>query len=139
RGGSNMAPADALTRGHEQCPEKTALVAGDERWSDARLDEITDRIAARLLEIGIGPGERVALHFANRPELVQSYYACFKIGAVAVPLYVRLKGSELEYVLNHSGARLYLGQHDLFPEVHAIRSGLSQIERFYLTGERAEF
>src|SRR5438552_4164226 len=134
-----MALADALTRGHEQCPEKTALIAGDEGWSYARLDEITDRIAARLLEIGIGPGDRVALHFANRPELVQSYYACFKIGAAAVPLNTRLKGAELEYILNHSGARLYLGQADLFAEVQPFRSGLDHVEQFYLSGDHTAF
>ena len=43
-----MALAEALRRGHEQYPEKTALIAGDERWSYARLDGTTDRIAARL-------------------------------------------------------------------------------------------
>src|SRR6185436_7081644 len=99
----------------------------------------TDRMAGRLLELGIRPGDRVALHLTNRPELVQSYYACFKIGAIAVPLNVRLKGSELEYVLNHSGARLYLGQGDLFPEIQSIRSNLGQVERYYLTRDGEEF
>jgi long-chain acyl-CoA synthetase len=134
-----MALAEALKRGCERYPEKSALIAGDQTWSYARLDAVTDQIAARLLEDGVRPGDRVALHFCNCPELVQSYYACFKIGAIAVPLNVRLKGPELEYILNHSGARLYLGQHDLFPEVQSVRSGLSQIERFYLTEEYANF
>src|SRR4051794_17667276 len=119
-----MALAEALERGRERYPEKTAVISGDDRWSYAELDAITDRIAARLIAIGVRPGDRVALHFPNCVELVQSYYACFRIGAVAVPLNTRLKGTELEYILNHSGARLYLGQHDLFSEVQAVRSGV---------------
>src|SRR5207247_7501110 len=71
-------------------------------------------------------------------EIVLCYYACFKIGAVAVPLNVRLKGPELEYVLHHSGARLYLGQADLFPEVQAVRSRLPGLERCCVTGDRSE-
>jgi long-chain acyl-CoA synthetase len=134
-----MALAEALERGREQYPEKTAVISGDDRWSYADLDAITDRIAARLIGIGIRPGDRVALHFANRAELVQSYYACFRIGAVAVPLNTRLKGAELEYILNHSGARLYLGQHDLFSEIQGVRSGWNQIERIYLAGPYSDF
>jgi long-chain acyl-CoA synthetase len=134
-----MALAEALTRGRDQYPEKTALISGDDRWSYAELDAITDRIGARLIGIGIRPGDRVALHFANRAELVQSYYACFRIGAVAVPLNIRLKGAELEYILNHSGARLYVGQHDLFSEVQGVRSCLNGIERLYLAGSRSDY
>src|SRR5438128_2562108 len=82
----------------------------------------------RVLALGLGAGDRVALHFTNGLEIVLGYYACFKIGAVAVPLNVRLKGPELEYVLHHCGARLYLGQSDLFPEVQAVRSRLPGLE-----------
>jgi len=121
-----MALAEALRQGREWYPDKLALIADDESWSYGRLDAVTDRMAAGLLEVGIRSGDRIALHFVNRPELVLAYYACFKIGAVAVPLNVRLKGAELEYILQHSGARLYLGQHDLFSEVEAIRADLHQ-------------
>src|SRR5581483_10412395 len=94
---------------------------------------------ATLLQLGVQPGDRVALHFSNRPEMVFGYYACFKCGAVAVPLRITLKGPELEYVLNHCGARLLLGQDDLFSEVQAVRGKLPGVERFYVSGDAAAF
>jgi long-chain acyl-CoA synthetase len=134
-----MALGATIRQGCERHPEKQALRVAERSWTYAELDAITDRIAAGLMELGIRPGDRVALHFINSAELVFGYYACFKAGAVAVPLNVRLKGSELEYILNHCGARLYVGQADLFPELQSVRGGLSGVERFFLTGDGADF
>jgi acyl-CoA synthetase (AMP-forming)/AMP-acid ligase II len=134
-----MALGEALRQGRERHPEKPALLFEEKNWTYAQFDAITDRIAASLLREGMHPGDRVALLFSNRPELAFSYYACFKIGAVAVPLNVRLKGPELEYVLNHCGARCLIGQENLFHEVQAVRASLPGVERFYLSGDAAAF
>lgn len=120
-------------------PDRVALIAGDRRWTYREFDEITDRIGAALLLRGIRPGDRVALHFSNGPEIVFGYYACFKIGAVAVPLNIRLKGPELEYILNHCGVRLFLGHADLFAEVQAVRTRLRSVEGYFLAGDRSVF
>jgi long-chain acyl-CoA synthetase len=132
-----MALADAVRHARARQPEKHALIVGERRWSYEQLDEITDRIGAALLRRGLRPGDRVALHFANSAELVFCYYACFKIGAVAVPLNIRLKGPELEYVINHCGARFFLGQEDLFAEIQAVRASLKSVEAYYIDGHTA--
>jgi long-chain acyl-CoA synthetase len=134
-----MALGEALRRQRERHPEKRALLFEEQSWTYRQLDAITDRIAASLLQQGVQPGDRVALLFSNRPELVFVYYACFKSGAVAVPLNIRLKGPELEYVLNHCGARLLIGQDDLFPELQAVRGRLPAVERLYVSGDAAAF
>src|SRR3954451_33904 len=129
----------ALRVARERHPAKPALLFDPHCWSYAQFDEVTDRIGASLLRLGIRPGDRVALQFTNCPELVFGYYACFKIGAAAVPLNTRLKGPELEYILNHCGARLLIGQPDLFPEVQAVRPNLSSVEQCYVTGDYTIF
>jgi long-chain acyl-CoA synthetase len=134
-----MALGETLRQGRARHPEKPALLVEERHWTYAELDAITDRIAAGLMGLGIRPGDRVAMHFINSAELVLGYYACFKAGAVAVPLNVRLKGPELEYILNHCGARLYVGQPDLFPEVQSVRGDLRGVERFFLAGDGAAF
>jgi len=134
-----MALSDAVRRARERQPEKPALIVGERRWSYEQFDEITDRIGAALLRRGLQPGDRVALHFANSAEIVFGYYACFKIGAVAVPLNIRLKGPELEYVINHCGARFYLGQSELFSELQVVRAHLESVEEYYLAGDADAF
>jgi long-chain acyl-CoA synthetase len=140
-----MALGDALRQARERHPDKPAVRVGEPGthgvggWSYGELDQLTDAIAANMQTLGLSSGDRVALHFTNGLEIVLGYYACFKLGLIAVPLNVRLKGPELEYVLQHSGARLYLGQPDLFPEVQAVRSRLPELNQYYLSSEHDAF
>lgn len=130
-----MELGNALRKGNAQYPTKTALIVEERTWTYADLDAATDRTAAGLLAQGISPGDRVAVHFTNGFEIVVAYYACFKIGAIVVPLNTRMKGPELQYVLNHCAARLYLGQPGLFAEIAPVRSGIQTVERYFLSGD----
>jgi len=118
-----MELGNALRTGNSQYPTKTALIVEERIWTYADLDMATDRMAAGLLALGIKPGDRVAVHFTNGFEIVVAYYACFKAGAIVVPLNTRMRGPELQYVLNHSAARFYLGQPGLFAEIAPVRGG----------------
>ena len=130
-----MTLAGSLRDGHTRHPEKTALIFGDHAWTYAEVDTLTDRLATNLLAQGVEPGDRVALHMSNCPELVFSYFGCFKAGAIAVPINTRMGPSEIEYFLQHSEARFYIGQADLYPPVLSIRPHLPQLHQCYLTGD----
>ncbi len=116
-------------------PEKTALIFAEQTWTYAEVDTLTDRLATNLLAQGLKPGDRVALHMSNCPELVFSYYGCFKVGAIAVPINERMGPSEIEYFLQHSEARFYIGEPDLYQPVLPIRPHLPQLQQCYLTGD----
>jgi long-chain acyl-CoA synthetase len=116
-------------------PGKSALIFEGQTWTYAELEEISCRVAASLLRAGIQSGDRVALFLNNCPELAFSYYGCFKAGAVAVPLNNRYQGPEVEYAVNHSGARLIIVQKELFPVVARVRLGLASVARYFVAGE----
>lgn len=118
-------------------PEKPALIVEDRVWNYADFDAITDRLAGSLVAAGIRPGDRVALHFPNGFEIAASYYACFKAGAIAVPLNIRMKGPELAYVVEHSGARIYIGHPLLYGEFQAVRDRLTTLGDCYVSGDQA--
>lgn len=118
-------------------PGKSALIFEGQAWTYAELEEISHRVAASLLRAGIRSGDRVALFLRNCPEMVFSYYCCFKAGAVAVPLNNRYQGPEVEYAVNHSGARMLIVQQELFPEVARVRPALASVERYVVAGEVA--
>lgn len=103
--------------------------------SYAEGEAAAETIAQGLLRQGVGPGDRVALLFGNSLELVFCYFACFKIGAVAVPLNTRFQVAELVYALNHSGARLLIGQPDLIAPLLAARGEIARVERIFVTGD----
>lgn len=101
---------EALAASAAKAPDRVAVTCGAETLTYAQFDALADRLGHGLLSAGIGQGDRVALHMGNTIEMAASYFACFKIGAIAVPLNIRLKAAEIDYVLAHSEARLYIGE-----------------------------
>ena len=75
----------------------------DLSWADYRRD--ADRAAAALIDLGIRPGDRVALLSENRPEWLVADIAILATGAADVPLHAPLTPPQARYQLAHSGAR----------------------------------
>src|SRR5262245_59269557 len=106
-----------LTQTRQRMPDRIALWFGERSWTYAELDDGTQRIAAALSAAGVRAGDRVAVFLPNCPELVLTYFACFKIGAVAVPLNYRYRQPEARYALEHSGATSLIVHQSLSGEV----------------------
>ena len=119
-----MQLAEHLRQASRIDPAHIALVGGDKQWTYRELDEVTDRLATSLARLGVGVGDRVGLQLSNSPELVMAYYACFKLGAIGVPINNRFAAPEIEYALNHSACRVCLTQPDLYKNLD--RRGLRE-------------
>ncbi len=120
-------------------PLKVALIFEDKTYTYADLSRLTQSLAASLLQRGINPGDRVAFLLRNCLEIVLCYYACFKIGAIAVPLNLRFQTELLKYGLTHSGARVLISEPELFARIEKIRPSLPEVEQYYLTSGHSEF
>ena len=116
-------------------PEKVAIAFGEESWTYSEFDGLTDKIARNVVAAGVEPGDRVALHMLNGPELALSYIGCLKAGCTLVPINTRLKGWEIDYVLRQSGSVFYIGQPDLYAAITGSCPALSELHARYLTGE----
>jgi long-chain acyl-CoA synthetase len=99
---------DLLGPGLDADPDGPALIAADTRLTWRSLEDMSDRLAAGLLGLGLMPGDRVASLMPNRPALVVHYLACFKAGLVATPLNYRYMAPEIDHALDVSRARVLL-------------------------------
>ncbi|MDJ0707620.1 MAG: AMP-binding protein [Leptolyngbyaceae cyanobacterium MO_188.B28] len=124
---------------NQSFPDKTAIVFGEHTWSYQVLGDTINKIAASLIQQGLQIGDRIALHLPNCPELIFCYYACFKIGAIAVPVNPLLMAPEIAYILNHSQAKICISHIDSFAEVQLIREQFAQIPTYFLVGDDATF
>jgi acyl-CoA synthetase (AMP-forming)/AMP-acid ligase II len=124
----------ALVEGARAFPARPWICCDGETWSYLDGNRITDRLARGLMAAGVQPGDRVALLFANCPELVFSYYACWKIGAIAAPLNVRFAPPELAYALGHCEARILLGHEDLCRPVIPLLADLPHLSGVHVAG-----
>lgn len=88
-----MTPMDTLLHQEETRPDRVAFIASESEWTYRHMADESERLAWALHARGVRCGDRVALHMANVPEIVVAYYACFRIGAIAAPLNIRLKAA----------------------------------------------
>ena len=76
---------DFLRRAAQLYSDKTAIVDGDLRLSYREFQERANRLSNALLELGIGPGDRVCMLSPNSHFFLESFYGTSQIGAVLVP------------------------------------------------------
>ena len=83
-------------------PDKTALVdlASGRRFSYGDLDARVSRLAGHLRDaLKVGRGDRVAVLALNTTDTMEVQFACFRLGAVFLPLNNRLTVPELQFIV----------------------------------------
>jgi len=133
-----MSLASFLHDAASRFPDKPSVIFNNRTVSYSRLNVDAKRLALKLIASGVRPGDRVALHMYNGLDLAVSYFACLNAGAIAVPVNTRMKRPEIEYVLEHSGTSVYLGQFELFQEIDKSRPHLPNIKWFLVNGRGLE-
>ena len=122
-----------------RAPEKKFLIAeADGRsWTYAEFDSAVNRAANLLSARGVGRGDVVSLLLPNGPEYVISYFACFKLGALAGPVNSLLKPEEIAYVVGNSEARTLLYAAEFAETVETARGELPLLENLIEFGDES--
>ena len=111
----------ALRRSAAEFPGKTALIFLDAKISYKQLNDMANRFANALVDLGVKPGDKVAMLMPNMPQLVAATYGAWRAGAVVVmnnPLYT---DKELEYQFNNSESSLLVTLDLLGPRMIALK------------------
>jgi acyl-CoA synthetase (AMP-forming)/AMP-acid ligase II len=94
----------------QRLPRKPAVIAGKRRLSYTELDVMSDRLAAALLDRGIGRGDAIVLFMENSFEAVVATFAVVKAGAAFCPVSPFTQGETLAFVLNGSRSAAIITQ-----------------------------
>ena len=98
--------ATMLRESRQAAPGKPLCHTQDATLTYEQLDELSGRVAAALLALGLERGDRVAVQLPNLPEFLLGYFGILKAGLIMVPLNPLLKGREIAYHLRDSGSRI---------------------------------
>lgn len=93
-----------MTRAARHYPQNTAAIFEDKAFSYGELNKRTDSFANSLKNLGIKKGDRVGILQKNSHCFLETLFACFKIGACAIPMNFRLHPDEVAYHLNDARA-----------------------------------
>lgn len=99
---------DLLTQSARRLPGRDALVWNEQIWSYGELLARVDALAHALDANGISKGDRVLVQARNSNQMFETQYACFKSGAVWVPVNFRLAPEEVAYIASASGAKVLI-------------------------------
>jgi acyl-CoA synthetase (AMP-forming)/AMP-acid ligase II len=95
-----------LARAAQRLGDRAAMLVDDGTVTFRELDERSNRAARHLADLGVGPGDRVAVMLTNRPEFSVIVNAVSKLGAASVLLSSAWKAREAGHALELTGARL---------------------------------
>src|SRR5882762_4280682 len=130
---------DALHWYATYTPNKIAIISSSGTQTYAQLWSRVCRLGSALAELGLAPGDRIALLMQNSSRYLEVYQAAALMGAAVVPLNFRFTASEVEYVVNHSGARALLFDDCFVDTVRSLRTRLSSVAgRYVVTDGRSE-
>ncbi len=96
-------------------------------WTYRELQDSANRLSNALTALGVARGDRVAIVLPQRPETVVAYFACFQMGAIAVPLSFLFGPDALGYRLANSAARVAIVDGDTLPAVQGLRLRLPDL------------
>lgn len=101
-----------LTKASRIHGNRPALMYGEQQFTYAQLNRRVGLLAQALRSLGIQPGERVAIVQRNGTALLETVFACFRAGATAVPINVRLHPDEVAFIAQDCGVKVLVATSD---------------------------
>lgn len=106
-------------------------------WTWAQAADEIRALALGMLNLGLAPGDHVAVIGRNRPAHYWAMMAAQMCGAIPVPLYQDAVAEEMAYVLNHCGARFVIcGDQEQVDKVLEIGDQAPSVEQIIYTDKR---
>jgi acyl-CoA synthetase (AMP-forming)/AMP-acid ligase II len=99
-------------------PQGLAYRCGEQLWTFADVEQATNRIANALVALGVGAGDRVAALTKYHVDTLLLTLGAAKLGAVCMPVNWRLAPAEVQYIVEHGGARLMMADRAFLPLVN---------------------
>lgn len=111
-----------------ECADKVCIIEGNNRLTFRQVEERASRLAAYFTNIGVKPGDRVAIFQVNCFQFAEMVYAIEKVGAIIVTLNFRLRGEETKYILNNSEAKVLIVGDRYVEMINSIRNEIPSVQ-----------
>src|SRR6185436_9379121 len=125
-----LTPIRFKQRAETYFANKVGIVDGDTRMTYREFGQRANRLSNALIDMGIQRGDRVAWLGYNSHELLEAYYGVVQMGAVLLPLNIRLTPHEIAYILNNSESVALVYNRDMLPIVEAVRAEVPSLKYF---------
>ena len=97
---------------HARFAHRPALLGPEGTVTHGELDDITNRVAAAFMDLGLQPLDRVVFQAPNCNELIYGWLGCMKAGLIPLCTLVSHREREIGYLAHHARAKLHFVQGD---------------------------
>lgn len=106
------------------------------RWfTNVEMNRRANRLGNALKALGVQKGDRVGVQLLNSPELIQTFFATFKIGAILVPINPALRASDLSYIYQDAGLSVLVTSEDFLAAASEARKEAPGLRHLLITGK----
>ncbi len=130
-----LTPIRFLERTVKIYGKKTGVVCGNHRFTYWEYGERVNRLSSGLLKLGVQKGDRISYLGYNCHRLLEAFYGIPQIGAILLPLNIRLVPNDFKYIINDSTPRVLFLDRDFITQIDTIRDQIPSIERYILLEE----
>ncbi|HEY6329791.1 MAG TPA: long-chain-fatty-acid--CoA ligase [Blastocatellia bacterium] len=110
--------------------KKLGIVCGDVRLTYSEYGQRANRLSGALASLSIQKGSTVAWLGYNCHRLLEAYYGVVQMGAVLLPLNIRLTAPEIAFILEDSGSVALFYDRDFGPVVNQLKQEPGSIRHF---------
>ncbi|MHA1262126.1 MAG: AMP-binding protein [Candidatus Freyarchaeota archaeon] len=113
------------------------IIVRDEEITYREASKIVNKLGNALRDLDVRKGDRVSVYLPyNWPEIILSYYATAKIGAVSVPVDSLYKSEEAKYIIGDSESKVLITSTDYYKQfVESVRPDLESLENVIVIGD----
>jgi acyl-CoA synthetase (AMP-forming)/AMP-acid ligase II len=117
-----------LTKTNRLYGNRLAIQYREQQLTYAELTQRVGRLTRALQTLGVRSGDRVALVQRNGPALFETLFACFRAGAVAVPINVRLHPEEVAFICQDCEARVLVATGEYAASAFQARKQVPELQ-----------
>lgn len=115
--------------------EYAYLVFEGREITNLEVERASRRLASALQKLGVRRGNRVLIQMPNCPEVLQSFDAIWRIGAVVVPVNHMISAQESAFIYRDSGAGTLISSPQFLPRIESCRADAPALQNVILAGD----
>ncbi|MFM7663189.1 MAG: AMP-dependent synthetase/ligase [Bacteroidota bacterium] len=107
----------------------------NKQWKNYATEDFirnVDAVSFGLINMGINPGDRIAIISNNRPEWNFVDYGAQQAGVITVPIYPTISTTDLKFILKDAGVKvIFISSSDIYKKINAISSEFEDVYAVY--------
>ncbi len=117
--------------------EHVSFIFEGQEITNKQMNRAANKLGNALKNMGVQRGDRIILQMPNCPEVLQSFQAIWKIGAIVVPISYQVGQEEINFIYQDAGPKMVITSPEFFEKVNAARTKVASLEHVIIVSSEA--